>query len=578
MRRGGPDGEGIWMNDEANLVLGHRRLSILDLSEAGAQPMQTDAACLVYNGEIYNFSKIRQQLINLGFEFKSNSDTEVVLKAYMQWGVESFKLFNGIYAFAIYDKKQKLLFIVRSPNSVKPIYYFESKSAFIFASELRAFFNLPFQFKEFTHWKSLFLLYGFVPEPYTLFEGVKMLKNGTYLKYDLIKKDSIQIDFRYQPEHTIDSADFRSVVRKQILDAVNRQLVSDAPFGVFLSGGLDSSIITFCAANQPHLKPKTLSINFIEDGFSEKVFQQLVVEKFGTEHFEANITYHDFEESFEDILDSLDRPSVDGINTYFISKFAHQVGLKMVLSGIGADEAFGGYPSFKENSLVNLASKLPSFCAILSVLFSDLRFKKLEFLNIKNPIKDYLMQRAIYPPSEICKILQISPQKIQQAIELTYLPISVEKKSNFSKFQWLESTIYMQNQLLKDSDFMGMWNSIEIRVPFLDDELLHLIHAIPESAMWNHHPKSLLIEAFRSDLPKEVWDRPKMGFSFPFKTWMKKYFRENGFGLPADGLDQYFRKFEDDKIHWSRFWSLYITKLFEQKLLAHYQQSSLAVD
>ncbi|MDX2189825.1 MAG: asparagine synthase (glutamine-hydrolyzing) [Bacteroidota bacterium] len=572
MKRGGPDGHGTWSNSSGNLVLGHRRLSIIDLSDAGAQPMEDENSVIIFNGEIYDYQILRTRLIGLGHIFKSHSDTEVILKAYTEWGTSCFQMFNGIFAFSLFDKKTNQLLLVRNSNSVKPIYYFSNENIFVFASEIRAFLDLPFNWKENENWKIQFLLFGHIPEPFSILKDVYMLKKGQYLRINIDSNHFTKHEFNYKSDYTGTESsaalDSKSKIKESLCNAVQRQLISDAPYGIFLSGGIDSSIIALCAHKNKDLHPITLSLNFEETAFSEKSFQKLIVKKIESKHFEKNITYSDFENSFDDIIDSLDQPSVDGINTYFISKFASEVGLKAVLSGLGADEYFGGYPSFNPNSVISNIWKFPKVCSSLSKLSSDLRIKKLEFLQIDDLIGQYLMLRGNYPPSVISKILNISEIEVFDIIN--QLKIDSELigcKTHFAKVSWFETNLYMKNQLLRDTDFMGMWNSVEIRVPFLDDEFLTTINKIPDSEMWNGNPKGILINAFKDELPEAIWNRPKMGFTFPFQIWMKNHFIHSEI---KNESNPYFKKlaqlFLGDKLHWSRFWSLYLIGVFEKKL------------
>ncbi len=550
MIHGGPDGRGVF--SQGIFALGHCRLSLIDLTDEASQPMldDTNGNVLVYNGEIYNFKELKKQLIKLGHEFKSHSDTEVILKAYKQWGKESFGKFNGMFAFALYDKSANKIILARDPNGIKPIYYYRNSEQLIFASEIKAFKELIID--ENDYWRVLFLSYGFIPEPYTKYEEVYMLEASTFLEFDLSTFNISKT--RYQFKSALSSS-FNSIedIKYSLLESVNRHLISDASIGLFLSGGIDSSILTILAsASSDNIN--TLSINFQEQEYSEKKFQDIIVDIIHSHHHSFELNKNIFDNNIENIFQAYDMPSNDGVNTWFISKFANEKGLKAVLSGLGADEIFGGYPSFKR---VNQLNKLHSFKGLVlsSLKFIPKKYDRLEFLKLNENLADYLLLRGFNAPSKVAKLLNIDSSSIIKTLN-TYTPNTALKVNNISDISILEKNMYMRNQLLRDSDAMSMQHGVEIRVPFLDNEFLSLIDKINSAQLFEvHGQKKLLIDAFRDVLPEDIWNRPKKGFQFPFKEWFNKseYIKSK---LNSVCKQEEFKEFKNGNIHWSKIWAL----------------------
>lgn len=569
MAHGGPDDEGIYLSEQNSLVLAHKRLSFQDLSAAGHQPMETPNTVITFNGEIYNFKEIRNELKLNGIQFSSESDTEVIVKAYEYWKEEAFCRFNGMFAFVIFDKKNEKLFLVRNANAVKPLYYYAENNELIFSSEIRGFMALPIKWTENPDWKLFFLIFGHLPEPITTIKGVKMLSKGSYFKIDTSNGKSDIVNFEYKrkfsPPSTLQEA--KDLVREEFGKAVKRNLISDAPLGVFLSGGIDSSIVALAAKEFHNGELNTISATFEEKEFDEKPFQNIMNSVIGGKHFDFKVEEDDFNTYLADIQNAFDQPTTDGINTYFISKLAQKSGLKAVLSGLGADELFGGYPSFRKNVLVDLLALHPSFVYGLYKFAPDFKFKKAEYLSIDNLLSKYLLYRSNFSPSEITKILPYSEKEIFEKLKEFYIVNFGKKLSAFDRISHLETNIYMQNQLLKDTDVMSMWHGVEVRVPFLDDDFLALVQQIPAKFKeFGDRPKSLLISAYEDILPKEIWNRPKQGFAFPFQKWMKKReIIDEMLNQKSAYVKQLTLLFQNDKLEWSRFWSLYVINVFERK-------------
>jgi asparagine synthase (glutamine-hydrolysing) len=564
MSHGGPDDAGLYIDKENNVALGNRRLSIIDPSPLGHQPMCNDDESLwiTYNGEIYNFPELRDELESLGYLFKSHSDTEVILKAFQQWREKSFEKFIGMFAFCIYDKRLKAIYLVRDHTGIKPLYYSVKNNGLIFASEIRAFQVLDPSWQENRDWKTYFLLFGHLPEPNTTLKNVYMLPKGSFLRLDLTSRiNSMQSYSQFLFSDSIKNQDDAlDGVKSLFQKSVRRHLISDVPTGVFLSGGIDSSLVTLIASQYQREHMKTLSIVFHEKNYSEEEYQKVVLDKTESQHKAYLVTEKDFIDNLDDIFKAMDQPTIDGINTYFISKCAKEAGYKVVLSGLGGDELFGGYPSFKRIDKVWFLrnSRMKSLSS-LSEYIPDSKYSKLSFLKLKEPLNYYLLFRGIFPVKTVAQMLDADRKDIIQALEKINLEFDdAISPKNFASF--LETNLYMQNQLLKDTDFMSMWHSVEVRVPFLDKELMDFVFSIRESVKFNSGiPKYLIVKAFEDVLPEKIVNRKKQGFSFPFQIWMRKnvdMFFENNPEKNGKPFSDTIRKFKNNNLHWSRFWAL----------------------
>ena len=550
MIHGGPDGRGLFI--EKTIALGHCRLSLLDLSSAGAQPMHSDDDKLhiSYNGEIYNFHDIKKELISLGHQFKTVSDTEVILLAYREWGVSSFSRFNGMFAFALYDATLQKIFLVRDPNGIKPLYYATINNQLIFASELKAFQS--FVGEENPAWRTLFLAYGHLPEPFTKLKDVFSLAKSSYLEYNIINKTYSISKYKYKSDRAFENASIYDIAF-ELSNSVRRHLISDAPIGLFLSGGIDSSILTLLASKQTE-QLHTLSIYFNEGEYSEKHYQDIIAQLTKSDHHALLLTKEDFLTNVSTIQDAYDMPSNDGVNTWFISKYARENGLKAVLSGLGADEIFGGYPSFTRLAQLKYVHQFKSIINKFSGLLPG-NLERLSFLKLDSAVSDYLLLRGFYAPNKIAAILNLQVTEVLEQLN-TYVPSTARKLNTVTDISLMEKEMYMQNQLLKDSDYMSMRHGIEIRVPFLDNDFLSLVAIMNETDVFPHPgKKEVLINAFTDILPKEIYNRPKKGFQFPFKIWLKEseYIKSQ---MNTSEKEIEYNAFTSDKIHWSKIWAL----------------------
>jgi asparagine synthase (glutamine-hydrolysing) len=564
LQHGGPDDSGIYHDITLGVCLGHRRLSIIDLTTTGHQPMAdvSQRIWITFNGEIFNYKELKQQLLALDATFHSNSDTEVIIQAYKHWGVISFSKLKGIFAFALHDADNKLTYLVRDTSGVKPIYYHVNGKNICFASEIRALRVSGLAGETDKSWPIRFLAFGHIPEPYTVLKDVLCLPKGSYLCWDHQEGNYYIKSYALSPKQggmITNHADAKQSVKEAFNAAVSRQMIADAPIGVFLSGGIDSSIITLLAAAHNNEQLKTVSIYFEESAYNERAYQNLILQKTGCENFSHLVTQDDFNVLFKDAVEAMDMPTTDGINSWFISKYAHEAGLKAVLSGLGADELFGGYPSFKRVKYVNYLKQLPSTILRALSKITNSGYKRIEYLAYDHPLGEYLFLRGMFVPSQIARILNISESEVTRTLFDQSSGIEDAVKDDELKAAWFEKNLYMQNQLLRDTDAMSMQHGLEVRVPFLDEDFLHTVERIsPALKFTGAIPKQLLIDSFHDILPEGIWNRKKMGFSFPLQQWMADYGDlSNPNNYHGKETQHIIKNFKNNREHWSKAYALY---------------------
>jgi asparagine synthase (glutamine-hydrolysing) len=566
LKHRGPDDAGIYISTDKQAALAHTRLSILDLSAAGHQPMSTtdNRYHITFNGEIYNFQELRENLISQGEKFHSQTDTEVILKLYQRIGSDCVQHLRGMFAFGIWDDLEKTCFLARDPLGIKPLYYYQLGTTLVFASELRAVLasGLP------AINMSLEGLYGYlttgsVPEPYTLIADIYCLSAGNWLYWqngNITKKQYWQINFT--PEK-ISPPEAREIVRKALLDSIQHHFISDVPVGIFLSGGIDSTTILALATQTQKSQLSTYSITFAESEFNEGELAQKIANHFGAKHTEYQVTSSFAKTILPDFLAAIDQPSIDGFNTFCVSKVAHDHGMKVVLSGLGGDEIFGGYQSFqKVPQMVEWSKKLNILPFLRTGLGIGLeswgnspRIKRFGDFLTQTPsfASAYGTFRGIFSHEEACMIINqlsistpilpplVPPYqgKKPESSSLPLVPPYQGKKPESSSLplargglgwgstpedevSFLELSCYMRNQLLRDSDVMSMNWGLELRVPFVDKNLLEAVAPIPSNIRLAQG-KKLLTQAI-TEIPDWVINRPKKGFSFPFESWMNSEF------------------------------------------------------
>ena len=373
----GPNDSGIIRINE-KLFFGHRRLSIQDLSQNAAQPMVSDdnRYTIVYNGEIYNFKNLRENMIQLGHNFNSKSDTEVLLKMYSLYNVEMIESLIGDFAIGIYDSYENEIVLIRDRYGIKPLYYYYDQNIFAFSSELKSLSNLKQVNKKRNDDACYaFLKHGSVPEPFTFFENISVVPNGTYLKY---KNKKITINKYYNLNFKPNNFSYQENiyrVRTLIDDSVNLRMVSDLPVGAFLSGGIDSSVVVAMMRKNSNGNINTFSIDFENDNYSEGNIAKIVAERYHTNHQNFVLQPSDLRKELYNILDSIDSPTIDGVNTYFISKFTSEAGISVAMSGLGGDEIFGGYDTFENHGKLLKLKKI--FSILPKRIFKELKKNKI---------------------------------------------------------------------------------------------------------------------------------------------------------------------------------------------------------
>lgn len=568
-RHGGPDDEGIFTSGEDHLVLGNRRLAIQDLSSLGHMPMTYGDYTITYNGEIYNFHALKNKLQSIGYDFTTGTDTEVILAGFSAYGTHIFKMLCGMFGLAIYDKPARTLYLARGVSGIKPLYYAVSNGKLAFASEVRAFSPIPYLRTEDPDWKIHMMAYGNLPEPNTTLRDVKMLPKGSFLKYHIPSgQHSIASYYHHSLiERLGDKKEVLEMVRTSLGAAVDRHLISDAPIGVFLSGGLDSSLITLLASRNSISSLNTLSLFFNEGKYSEKKYQDIVLDKLSCDHHQFLLQEKDFHENLPSIFNAMDLPSSDGINTWFISKYARESGLKAVLSGIGGDELFGGYPSFKRMNTVSLLEKLPARVLNAGRYSGSKKLRRLAYLSLKGAKGKYLFLRGQFIPYEIAEHLGMEESQVWDILEKQPQLASISHLTLPNQASWMEYNMYMQNQLLRDSDVMSMAHGLEIRVPFLDKEFLQGVMQITSEIKYQGpRGKQLLIDAFGDILPPEIYNRPKMGFAFPFREWMATDNYVKNIMYISEKTRSHYKKFTSGHLHWSQLMTMLLIERHDLNL------------
>ena len=560
LQHGGPDDEGIYSCADHHLVLGHRRLSIIDLSPTGHQPMVYDNGRYVisYNGELYNYIELKEDLKKSGCCFATSSDTEVILAAFATWGVRAFERFNGMFALALWDNVEGNIYLARDASGIKPLYFAHTAQGLAFASEVRAFKNIPYLQTANPHWPVYLMAYGHLPEPITTLKQVQPLKKGYWLQYNIANGQLQQQAFtHYSYIERIDShQEAVDLIQDGLSKAVRRHLLSDAPIGVFLSGGLDSSIVA-CLANQQQANINTISLFFDDHQYSEKKYQDLVHRGFKGNQYQQLLKEESFHDHFEEIIRAMDLPSCDGINTWFISKYAKEQGLKAVLSGIGGDELYGGYPSFSRIEKALLIQQMPDAFLKAGRFTGSKKLRRLAYLSIPGPVGMYLFLRGQFIPNEIATHLNIAEAEVWKLLEDQPQLAGISYLTAKNQCSWIETNLFMQNQLLRDADVMSMAHGVEIRVPFLDAEFLKLSLNLCSALKYSgKHNKQLLIDSFKDILPEQVWNRPKMGFTFPFKEWLIKDQYAGSLAGTKNAASH--KKMVEGKLHWSQFLTVFL--------------------
>jgi len=594
----GPDDSGIYISPDGQVGLVNRRLAIRDLSPAGHMPMSNPAEdiWITYNGEIYNTDELRPELERLGHTFRSTSDTEVILRGYEAWGSAIVPRLRGMFALAIHDNRPQnagavRILIARDHIGIKPVYYCRTATAVVFASELKALLASGLVSRAIDPAGLVgYLLTGSVPNPHTIYRGVRGLEPAHYLAFDAAHANT-EAPTQYWSLPT-DCAEVTSLddaaeqMRELLAEAVRIRLVSDVPLGAFLSGGLDSSSVVALMRQATDGPLRTCSMIFEEATYSEAPYARAVAQAVGAEHFERVITFEDVRREFDHIMSAMDQPTVDGVNTYFVSQTARQAGLTVALSGLGGDELFGGYRNtFQDTPRVlhalQWAQRVPGGSQ-LAHSATHLLPNRRRWARIQDALhrpaslaSAYLTRRGLFSQSEVKRL--VLPEIWAEAMAFEPLRHIAERADghngrNADVFAWIsraELRTYTHHQLLRDTDVMSMIHSLEVRVPLLDRALVEAALRLPTWTKTGdpERPKPLLARAMEPYLPEKVLARrDKQGFTFPFAEWLRgglgehmqqmtAQVKQSAYVAPA-AIDAVIAQFQRGEIHWSRAWAL----------------------
>jgi len=598
----GPDDRGekkIGPKNGINIYLGHQRLSIIDPSQGGHQPMSNNDSTLWIstNSEIYNDRELKDDLEH-EYNFRSKSDTEVLLRSYEVWGLDCLKKIRGMFAFAIWDDINNKLILARDRIGIKPLYYFSKNNIFMFSSELRSILASKID-KPSINPTGIFqyLSYGRVGSIDSILDSIIELPPGHFLVAD---KNGIKVQKYWDPfnENKLEQSQTKIVQRiGSCLDEIARQhLVSDVSIGAFLSGGIDSSAVVSMLTANTSAPIRTISVTFQDKYYDESKYSSLIANHLGTNHHELLLSERDLIENLSPALASMDQPTVDGINTYMVSQAAKNMGLKVALSGLGGDELFAGYNSFslvpRLNKIKNILNSLPSgLRKQLSNLVSNLIPPSDKSTKLNHLIKEryngahvYFLFRSLFCEQELGNLFSdplILKKEITKNLNHTQELIdSHSRLSTVDLVSYLEMTQYMATTLLRDTDMMSMAHGLEIRVPLLDHKLVELMFSVPSNIKIKQGiPKHLLVNSLTRKLPELIVRRKKMGFTLPFEVWMRGEMRpeiesvllSRSEKLPdfisQDGVEKIWSNFLGKRCSWSRPWSLYVLKKWIDKNL-----------
>lgn len=540
----GPDDRGVFfvpiIGDRPGIGLAHARLSIIDLTPAGHQPMVSHDGRfqIVFNGEIYNFKDLKKLVPD--YQFKSNSDTEVILALYEKFGVKCFEKLDGMFALAIYDLQTNELVLARDRMGKKPLYWAKFESTFIFGSELRALMVHPLFKKEIDLVSlSKYLFYEYIPTPATIFKNVSKLEPASY---SVFKDEDIKTEKFWRPDFSetgISFEDSMMMLDTALAAAVKKRLIADVPLGVFLSGGIDSSAISYYAQRESSKKIKTFSIGFREKSFDESSYARRVSEFLGTEHHEAVVSTKEIIELLPEFVDIADEPMSDPslIPTYILSKYA-RTGVTVALGGDGGDELFSGYPMFQADIPAMIYEKIPAVVRkkILEPLIRALPvghnnlsidFKLKRFISgfdVPSRYRHHMWQASFTPQQQ--EELLLDDSKLKLGVEDVfddldrYIEESGTSNSDRQK-DYLYLRTYLMDDILVKVDRASMHNGLEVRAPFLDCDVVDLVNTFPSSfKQQGFQTKYILKKVMEGKLPTDIIHRRKKGFGIPLATWL----------------------------------------------------------
>ena len=536
----GPDDAGVEIyvgKHEYNIGLAQRRLSILDLSQLGHQPMHSvdGRLSISYNGEIYNFKQLREELKE--YPFKSNCDTEVILAAFLTWGPSCVERFNGMFAIALYDREDGSLYLMRDRVGKKPLYYYEDGSDLIFASELKAIMKYPrFQKKIRQELLNRYLVHQYINAPDTIFENVYKLEPGAVYQFCHGEKKQWKywdVSSKFQELKGTFKGSFeeaKEALKKKLSDSIEMRMIADVPLGAFLSGGYDSSLMTAMAQSMSAQPIKTFSIGFEDEKYNEAIYAKEVAEHLGTKHTEMYITESDMFDLIEDMTDYYDEPFADSsqIPSMLVSKLAKEQ-VTVALSGDGGDEFFCGYNNYK--MLLDM-QKLDMLGGAVYRICNFPGFRQLHLMD-KLPTKVQIVANNRHKE---LKVQPFDSKRSEIAISLLkqkQIAYRFEEEEKYKEDNWqirrmlLDMDTYLPGDILCKVDRASMKYSLETRCPILDKEVMEFSYSLPHSYKYENGNKKRILKSLAYDyIPKELLERPKVGFSVPLDKWLRGPLKE----------------------------------------------------
>lgn len=584
----GPDDAGTWTSPDGRIGFAHRRLSIIDLSPRGHQPMTTAEGDLavVYNGEIYNYPELRRELERKGHCFRSDSDTEVLLHGWRAWRIELLDRLRGMFAFALHDVRRRETWLARDALGIKPLYWAHDAGRVLFASEVRALSRAVRDSSVDPEGVADFLMWGSIAPPRTLHRAIDALPAGHWLRVGESAWEGPEAWFRL--DETVAGAitdvppeEAGAFLRDALLDSVRRHLLADVEVGAFLSGGVDSSALVGLLAEVHDAPIRTVTLAMDAPDLDESHLARQAAALYGTDHHEIPMRIEELRERIPEAVAALDQPSVDGINTFFVSEAAVQAGLKVVVSGIGGDELFGGYSTFQDVPRLRRARAVATAGGWLAPRGAGppgwvprllgARGAKLDRA-LRLAIDDegaYFAIRGLFTPSEAAAL---GGPEVGEALatcrphEELRRRVRAHRVSAEERVGALELGQYLQVQLLRDSDAMSMSHSLELRTPLVDRSLLEAALRVPPRARRAGPAKRHLRDAARPPVPGVLWRRRKQGFTLPFDRWIRSgqlSLRPPEHPLlRPEGVAQAFAAFEEGRLHFSRVWALHVLGRF----------------
>ncbi len=547
MARRGPDAVGEWHSAGGRMSMGHRRLSIIDIDESGNQPMTSPDGryVIIFNGEIYNYRELRRELEAAGLQFRTTSDTEVLLAMFARDGERMLMKLRGMFAFCVWDARDRSVFMARDPYGIKPLNYSLTAGTLRVASQVKALLAGGGVSRTLDPAGLVgFLVRGTVPQPFTTHEEIRTLPAGSYAIVDQHGSMTIHRYFSLaevyrdgvERSHEVKREDWQEIVREAVRESVRHHLVADVPLGAFLSSGKDSTTVTALAAEAGYKELTCVTIRcaeFIGTKQDEVPLAKLVADEYGVRHVVRAVTKDEFTADIPRILEAMDQPTIDGWNSYYVNKAAGELGMKVMLSGTGGDELFGGYSSFRKIPrfvrAARVPSKVPGLPSAVDRVYRAVRSSKsspksgLVLKYCGTYAGAYLMKRGVFMPEELPSVLPraIVEEGLRRLDLLSHIrgALTPDPGSPFARVATLESSYFMRDQLLRDIDWTSMSHSVEVRVPLVDAHLLQKI--VPVLCAAHDHKKLLLLGAPAQALPPAIVNRPKTGFLLPIRQWLK---------------------------------------------------------